>query len=170
MSTTTEINKATVSSDAKNLSVFLSNVLNQVVSSYASYNMPLPSRRYFTMGEPALDCEQLVVSFVQMYVGSPGDEASQPRRCNDPRSATINVIISRAVPVVGQNGRPPSAETIQSASEIIAYDAYILLDSAAQIDQWEASGFGLGVIATVESRTAEGGLQSTVLTVTAAVP
>ena len=164
------VNKSVVSANAKNLADLLDNVLTQVVSSYASYNMPLPSRRYYTMGEPALDCEQLVFSFLQAYVGSPGDEANQPRRCNDPRSATLNVIVTRSIPVVGQNGRPPSAETIQSASEIIAYDAYILLDSAAQIDQWENSGFGMGVIATVESRTAEGGLQSTVLTVTTAIP
>ena len=164
------VNKSVVSANAKNLADLLDNVLTQVISSYASYNMPLPSRRYYTMGEPALDCEQLVVSFLQAYVGSPGDEANQPRRCNDPRSATLNVIVTRSIPVVGQNGRPPSAETIQSASEIIAYDAYILLDSAAQIDQWENSGFGMGVIATVESRTAEGGLQSTVLTVTTAIP
>lgn len=166
-----EINKASVSSDAKNLAAFLEAVLNQVVSSYASYNMPLPSRRYYTLGEPALDCEQAVVSFVQMYVGSPGDEATQPRRCNDPRSATVNVIVTRSIPVVGQNGRPPAAEVIQAAAEITAYDAYILLDSAAQMDVWEpAGGFGMGVIATVEVRTAEGGLQSTVLTVTAAIP
>lgn len=170
MNTTGIINKSSVSSGAKHLANLLQNVLNQVVSSYASYNMPLPSRQYYMMGEPALDCEQLVVSFVQAYVGSPGDEANQPRRCNDPRSATLNVIITRSIPVVGQNGRPPSAETIEAAAEIVAYDAYILLDSAAQIDQWEASGFGMGVIATVESRTAEGGLQSTVLTVTTAIP
>lgn len=170
MSTTTSINKASVSSDAKNLSNLLSGVLSRVVNSYASYNMPLPSRQYFTMGEAALDCEQLVVSFVQAYVGSPGDEANQPRRCNDPRSASLNIIVTRAIPVVGQGGRPPSAETIQSASEIIAYDAYILLDSAANFDTWDDGGFGLGVIATVESRTAEGGLQSTVLTVTTAIP
>ncbi len=170
MSTTQSINKASVNAGAKNLAALLNNILTQVVSSYASYNMPLPSRQYYTMGEPALDCEQVVVSFVQMYVGAPGDEANEPRRCNDPRSATINVIVTRAIPVVGQNGRPPAAEAIQSASEIIAYDAYILLDSAAQLDTWEPTGFGMGVIATVETRTAEGGLQSTVLTLTTAVP
>ncbi len=169
MSTTTSIVKANVSSDAKNLANLLSNVLNQVITSYASYSMPLPDRKYYTMGEPALDCEQLVVSFLQMYVGSPGDEANEPRRANDPRSATLNVIVTRSIPMVGQNGRPPSAQAIQDAAEIIAYDAYILLDSAVKIDQWD-TGYGIGVIATVESRTAEGGLQSTVLTVTTAIP
>ncbi len=168
MSTT--INKATVSSSAKNLAVFLDAVLTQVVTSYASYTMPLPLRRYYTLGQPVVDCEQAVVSFVQMYVGAPGDEATQPRRCSDPRSATINVSVSRAVPIVGQNGRPPSAETIESSSEIAAYDAWILLDSASQLDTWESSGFGLGVIATVEVQAPEGGFQTVTLTLTAAVP
>jgi len=166
----TSINKATVSSDAKHLAVFLDAVLTQVVTSYASYTMPLPLRRYYTLGQPVVDCEQAVVSFVQMYVGAPGDEATQPRRCSDPRSATINVSVSRAVPVVGQNGRPPSAETIESSSEIAAYDAWILLDSASQLDTWESSGFGLGVIATVEVQAPEGGFQTVTLTLTAAVP
>jgi len=166
----TPINKAAVSSDAKNLAVMMQDVLDRVVNSYANYDMPLPSRQYFTMGQPAIDCEQLVVSFVQMYVGSPGDEATQPRRCNDPRSATINVSVVRQVPVVGQNGRPPTAEAIQDFAEISAYDAYILLDSAALMDTWEESGFGLGVIATVEVQTPEGGFQNTVLTLTLAVP
>jgi hypothetical protein len=166
----TPINKASVSSNAKNLAVFLQAVLDQVVSSYASYNMPLPSRRYYTLGQPAVDCEQVVVSFVQMYVGSPGDEATEPRRCNDPRSATMNVSVSREVPVVGQNGRPPSADNIESFAEISAYDAWILLDSAAQLDTWEPGGYGLGVIATVEVQAPEGGFQTVVLTFTAAVP
>lgn len=166
----TPINKAAVSSDAKNLAVFLDAVLTQVVTSYASYTMPLPLRRYYTLGQPVVDCEQAVVSFVQMYVGAPGDEATQPRRCSDPRSATINVSVSREVPVVGQNGRPPSAETIESSSEIAAYDAWILLDSASQLDTWESSGFGLGVIATVEVQAPEGGFQTVTLTLTAAVP
>ena len=167
----TTINKATVSSDAKNLAVFMQAVLDQVVSSYASYNMPLPPRKYWTLGSPAVDCEQLVVSLIQMYVGAPGDEATMPRRCSDPRSATINVAVSRQVPTVGQNGRAPSAENIESFAEISAYDAWILLDSAAQLDTWEpGGGFGVGVIAPVEVNAPEGGYQTVTLTLTAAIP
>ena len=164
------INKALVSSSAKNLAVFMEAILTQVVASYATYSMPLPSRRYWTLGQPVVDCEQVVVSFVQMYVGAPGDEATEPRRANDPRSATVNVSVSREIPVVGVNGRPPSAETIESASEIVAYDAWILIDIAKELDTWEASGYGMGVIATVEVLAPEGGFQTAVLTLTAAVP
>jgi hypothetical protein len=166
----TPINKAAVDSDAKNLANLMHEVLDRVVAAYASYSMPLPSRQYWTMGVPAVDCEQVVVSFVQMYVGAPGDEATQPRRCSDPRSATLNVSVSRQVPVVGQNGRPPSADNIESYAEIGAYDAWILLESAAQLDAWEEASFGLGVIATVEVQTPEGGYQTAMLTITMAVP
>lgn len=166
----TPINKAAVSADAKHLANLMQEVLDRVVAAYATYTMPLPTRQYWTMGVPAVDCEQLVVSFVQMYVGAPGDEATEPRRCNDPRSATLNISVSRQVPTVGQNGRPPAADVIESFAEYSAYDAYILLDCAANLDAWEESGFGLGVIATVEVQTPEGGYQTAVLTLTVAVP
>jgi len=166
----TPINKAAVSSNAKNLANLMQEVLDRVVAAYATYTMPLPTRQYWTMGVPAVDCEQLVVSFVQMYVGAPGDEATEPRRCNDPRSATLNISVSRQVPTVGQNGRPPAADVIESFAEYSAYDAYILLDCAANLDAWEESGFGLGVIATVEVQSPEGGYQTAVLTLTVAVP
>lgn len=160
-----------ISDDAKALAAHLNEVLTRVVNIYGSYDMPLPDRRYWTMGTPVVDCEQLVVSFVQMYIGSPGDEATMPRRCNDPSSATVQISISRKVPVVGTNGRPPSAETIQLYSNLQAYDAWILLHSARELDSWEtAGGFGLGVIATVETSEPEGGFQTTILTLTSAVP
>jgi hypothetical protein len=108
---------------------------------------------------------------LQMYIGSPGDEATQPRRCNDPRSATLLVSVSREVPVVGVNGRPPAADDIQAFSEISAYDAWILLDSSRALDQWSTGGsFGLGVIATVETGAPEGGFQTVTMTITVAVP
>ena len=165
-----DVNTATVSADAKNLANLMQNVLNAVITTYTSYTMPLPGRRYYTLGSPAIDCEQVTVSMLQMYIGTPGDEATSPRRCNDPRSVTLLVQVSREVPTVGQNGRPPSGDSIQDGAEISAYDAWILLDSASQLDSWEASGFGLGVIATVEVQAPEGGFQTVTLTLTAAVP
>jgi hypothetical protein len=146
-------------------------VLDSVISTYASYTMPLPSRRYWTLGEPSVDCEQVVISMIQMYIGSPGDEATEPRRCNDPRSVTLIVYVSREVPVVSNNGKAPSADDIQAFSEISAYDAWILLDSSRALDQWATGGsFGLGVIATVEVGAPEGGFQTVTMTITVAVP
>lgn len=165
-----DVNPATVSADAKNLANLMQNVLNAVISTYSSYNMPLPGRRYWTLGAPAVDCEQVVVTMLQMYIGTPGDEATTPRRCNDPRSATLLIQVSREVPVAGQNGKAPAADAIQAASEISAYDAWILLDSARQLDQWDPATFGLGVIATVETNSPEGGFQTVTMTITVAVP
>lgn len=167
----TPINTAAVDDAAKNLAALMQGVLDSVISTYASYTMPLPGRRYWTLGDPVVDCEQVVVSLLQMYIGSPGDEATDPRRCNDPRSATLLVSVSREVPVVGMNGKPPSADDIQAFSEISAYDAWILLDSSRALDQWATGGsFGLGVIATVETNAPEGGFQTVTMTITVAVP
>lgn len=161
-----------VSDDAKALSTFMTEILQRVENVYGSYNMPIPERRYWTMSDPAMDCEQLVVSFIQMYIGSPGDEATEPRRCNDPRSATIHISVTREVPTVGKNNNPPSPSDIQESSRAQAYDAWLLLESYRDFDAWETAGagLGLGVIATIETSEPQGGLQTTVMTVTSAVP
>lgn len=166
----TNIDKTLVSADAKNLSDFMQSILDKVVEAYADYNMPLPYRQYWTMGLPAIDCEQLVVSFIQLFLGTPGDEQAAPYKGFIPRTATVNITISRAVPIVGQNGRPPSAETIESFAEISAYDSWILMDSVAKFDPWEDANPGFGVVATLETDSAEGGFQTVTLTLTAAVP
>ena len=160
-----------VDDNAKNLAVFLQDVLDRVVATYDSYNMPIPSKRYWNFAPPAVDCEQIVVSLIQMYIGTPGDEATEPRRCHDPRSATLNITVSRAVPIVGANGQPPSPTSIQNATTVAAYDAWILMESVNQFDSWAGNGaFGLGVIATVDAEGPEGGFQNVRMTITMAVP
>jgi hypothetical protein len=161
-----------VDDDAKNLAVFLQEVLDRVIATYESYGMPLPGRRYWTMSAPVVDCEQLVVSLIQMYIGAPGDEATEPRRCNDPRSATMTVEVARAVPIGQQNGQPPRADEIQEAAEVQAYDSWILLRSVNDLDAWSQGmgTFGLGVIATVDTTTPQGGFQTVRMTITMAVP
>jgi len=163
-------NIAGIDEDAYHLADHLQNVLDKVVQTYQSYSMPIPDRQYWTVGQPVVDCEQIVVTFMQMYIGSPGDEAVEPRRCSDPRSATINILVSRCIPVVGPGGRAPSAERIQNGSLMAAYDAWILLESVRLLDTWDQTSYGLGVIATVETPPAEGGFQSVMLTMTSAVP
>jgi hypothetical protein len=145
-------------------------VLDNVVATYASYSMPLPDRQYWTLGQTVVDCEQVVVCLLQMYIGSPGDEAIEPRRCTDPRSATITISVSRKIPVVGPSGKAPSADRIETGMVPAAYDAWILMEAVRGLDTWEGSGFGLGVIATLETPPPEGGFQTVVLTMTSAVP
>lgn len=156
---------------ALNLVDFMQGVLDRVVSIFESYGMPLPMRRYWTLGQPAVDCEQVVVSFAQMYLGPPGDEASLPQRCNMPRTAVINVLISRAIPTVGPSGKAPDGALIEKASEVSAVDAWILMNSLYLLDQWEEQGlFGLGVIATVDVDEPQGGFQTVNMQLTMAVP
>lgn len=166
----TAIDFSGVSEGATNLRDMMQGVLERVETVFQSYNVELPKRRYWTMGDPVVDCEQLVVSFTQMYLGTPGAQVNDPQKCHVPRSATVAISIARAVPIVGQNGRPPSADAIQRSAETIAVDTWVLMESINLLDQWDDTGYGLGVIATLESAPPEGGFQVSTLQVTMAVP
>lgn len=165
-----QIDYVGVTEGATNLRDMLYGVLERVQNVFQSYNVNLPKRQYWTMGQPAIDCDQLVVSFIQMYLGAPGDEASSPQRCNVPRSAVLSISIARAVPTVGVNGRAPSPEKIEEGSSQTAIDAWVLMESVREFDMWDESGYGLGVIATVDITPPEGGFQSVNMQVTLAVP
>jgi hypothetical protein len=159
-----------VSEDSLNLKNMMEGVLERVQTVFQSYNVELPNRCYWTMGQPAVDCEQLVVSFLQMYLGAPGAQVGEPQRCNVPRSATLSISISRSTPIVGQNGRPPSPDKIELASSVQAIDSWVLMESINLLDQWDDTGYGIGIVATLEAGSPEGGFQTTALTITMAVP
>lgn len=164
------IDNAGVLEDATNLRDMMDGILERVETIFQSYNVELPQRRYWTIGQPAIDCEQVVVSFIQMYLGAPGDEATSPQRCNVPRSAVVTISIARAVPIVGMNGRPPSPDKIQQSAAVSAIDAWVLMDAVRLFDQWDGTGYGVGVIATVDITPAEGGFQTVNMNLTLAVP
>ena len=159
-----------VSEEALNVKSLLDGVLDSIVSVFQSHNVPLPTRQYWTVGEQAIDCEQLTVTLIQLYLGAPGDQASAPQKCNMPRSAVMTVSLAREIPTVGQNGRPPSYEKISQAAEISAIDAWVLMESINLLDQWEPGSFGVGVIATVDIPPPEGGFQLVNMQLTVAVP
>lgn len=165
-----EVDLSGVSEDAVNLRDMMQGVLERVQSIFQSYNVELPARRYWAMSNPAVDCEQLVVYFQQMYLGAPGAEVGEPQRCHVPRSASITISISRSTPIVSQNGRPPAPAAIEAASEVMAIDAWVLMESVNLLDQWDDAGYGAGVVATLEAGAPEGGFQTTTMVVTMAVP
>lgn len=156
--------------EVRSLADLLGGVLERVIGGYAQAGVELPERRYWTLGTPAADCEQVVVSFVQAYIGPPGDEAGSPQRCTSPRSANMNVQVIRCIPTMGARGRAPSEAAIQGASEQLAIDAWLLLDLAGDLDMWDPIGPGLGVIATVETGEPQGGFQAVTLNITMAIP
>ena len=159
-----------ISSDALNLKNMMDGILEKVCSVFQSYNVPLPGRQYWTMGNPVIDCEQVVVSLNSVYLGPPGQQMNEPTRCNMPRTATVNISIARTFPVVGQNGRPPSANKIEQASYAAAVDAWVLMESLRLFDQWDDGSYGLGVIASAELIEPEGGFQIVNMELTLAVP
>lgn len=159
-----------VSEDVTNIVDFMDNVLQRVVDTFESANVPLPARQYWTVGQTAIDCSQLVVTLVQIYLGPPGDQASAPQRCTMPRTAVLTVTVAREIPVVGQNGRPPSAEKITEGSKISAIDAYVLMRALNALDVWEPGGYGVGVIATADITPPEGGFQVVNMQLTMAIP
>ncbi len=165
-----ELDLTGVSEDAVNLRDMLQGVLERVQSVFQSYNVELPARQYWMMGQPAIDCEQLVIVFQQLYLGPPGAQVGEPQRCHVPRSATVTIALSRATAITQQNGRPPSPERIEAASEVLAIDSWVLMESVNQLDQWDETGYGVGVIATLDVSPPEGGFQTTSMTVTMAVP
>ena len=164
------IDISTVDSRALHLKDFLDAVLAKVIDTYEDYNIDLPSRRFWTMGEPAIDCEQLSVSFIQMYLGLPGDQASQPQRVTQPRTAVLSIAVSRQIPVVGNNGKAPTGEKIQEGSEIAAVDCYLFMELMRKLDHWEENEYGMGVIATVEAGNPEGGYETVRMQVSMVVP
>ena len=167
----TAIDISGVSEDATNLRDMLEGVLERVESVFQSHNVNLPTRRYWTLGDqPAIDCEQLVVTLLQLYLGPPGAQVNEPPRCNQPRSATLAISISREVPVVGQNGRPPSPEKLSLSASYTAIDAWVLMQSVNLLDMWDETGYGMGIVATLETSAPEGGFQTVVLQITMAVP
>lgn len=156
--------------EVRSLNDLLDGILERVVAGYAQAGVDLPGRQYWTMQLPAADCEQLVVSFVQAFVGPPGDEAQTPQRCHSPRSAVVDVQITRCVPGIQARGRAPSPEQITEGARALGIDAWLLLDISANMDQWDPVGPGMGVIATVDVGEPQGGMQSVTLHMTLAIP
>lgn len=141
------------SEDDLSLYTTATTILAGVVEGYGARGIDLPDRRYVTLGTPANDCEQVVVAWQQVYLGTPGDEASEPQRCDAPRSAVFTVQLCRTMPVVNDAGNAPSAAAIQAASKTLMTDARVLLDILAYIDP-----YGMGVIVTGDVVEVSGGL------------
>lgn len=140
-------------------------LLDAVVAGYAERRIALPERQYWTIGVPANDCEQVVVAWQQSYLGIPGDEAATPQSCHVPRSAVFLVQLARAFPSVNDRGRSPSASDIQSASQAVLQDAWVLIDILSNTDP-----LGLGTIVTAEVSEVSGGLAGVSVQTVLAVP
>jgi hypothetical protein len=163
-----------ISENVTNLADMMDKILERVQHGFEENGVSLPDRQYWQAGIPAADCEQLVVSFSQAYIGPPGDEANEPQRCNSPRTAQVDIQILRCAPAPGKNGKPPTAESLQNFGRLQTIDAYTLLEIACSLDTWDdqfdLGGPGMGVIATVDAGDNEGSFQGPTLHLTVAIP
>jgi len=158
----------TINDDALTIITMLERVLATVISVYDEKGVPLPSRQYWTMGRAPEDCAQVTVSLIQVYLGTPGDQASTPQHCNQVRTAVLNVAVTRDFPV-GENGKAVGVDRIMEASKWGAIDSMVLSSSLNDFDMWEDGYQGLGVIATIATNDPQGGVQTTNMNLSMAI-
>jgi hypothetical protein len=142
-------------------------ILYAVEQTFDGHGIELPSLRYLTYNStPAHDCEQVTVSFLQGYLGPPGDQSEGPQQCNGPRSGVFHVEVVRCVPqaVQGYLGRgKASGSTAPDVGKMYEYsmnrgkDLWALLDSTGMLSDYN------GAIADVSISDPQGEYQAAVL-------
>jgi hypothetical protein len=121
-------------------------------------NVPLPERRYWTIGQTAHDCEQAVLAVQQMFLGT-AENPLETTQCNGPRGLTFTFEVVRCVPGLTNRGQPPDAAAVETASINPVIDMEIMLDLATYFDPYL-----LGVVVNVDPITADGGFHGAIAT------
>lgn len=134
--------------------------LEAVENHYADAEIPLPERRYWTIGNTAHDCEQVAIAVQQMFLGTAG-EPSGLVLCTAPRTVTFTLEIVRCTPTLDRRGTPPSGSAIEASSVDPVIDLEILLDLVGYFDPDNT-----GVMATADVLPAQGGFHGVMGTYT----
>lgn len=143
-------------------------ILENLEGVYQSYNIPLPSQRFVTIGDtPTQDCEQAVVSYMQTYLGAPGDDAQAPQSCVGPLSMVVNVTITRKQSL-GPKGIPSSAQKSNDANWAML-DSYVIMNNLKELDPFGDTP-NPSVIATASILGPAGGYFTTSVQLTVMVP
>lgn len=146
--------------------------LNEVYLAHEGSVSPLPTRQLIASGAPGSqphDCEQVSISFGQVYTGAPGNPSEGPVMChNAPLSAVYHVEVVRST-LPGSSGprargkQGTSALTPEEEAEISRVqmqDARMLLYAGMRVgDDY------LGSVADVGVGPESGGYQAVTLTV-----
>lgn len=124
-------------------------ILYAVEQTFDGHGIELPALRYLTLGNlPVHDCEQVTVSFLQGYLGSPGIQEEGPQRCDGPRSGVFHVEIVRCVPQAVQgylgrggtnSGTGPNVEEMYEYTKSRGRDLWALLDSSGMIGDYNTA-------------------------------
>jgi hypothetical protein len=123
-------------------------------------HVPLPERRYWTIGQTAHDCEQMAMAVQQMFLGT-AENPLETTQCNGPRGLTFTMEVVRCTPTMNNRGQAPSASSIESSSVNPVIDMEIMLDVAKYFDEYNS-----GVIVNVDPITASGGFHGAIATYT----
>lgn len=107
----------------------LDSVVTRMEDVYDDYTpaIELPARQYVHAGEVAFDCEQVVVSVPEQGLthAFPG-EAAAILVCSPPRHVALTVTVVRCVPVMSDNGDPPTPEALDAAARTTLTDLWTL--------------------------------------------
>lgn len=140
---------------------YMDYALSQVVAAYSSLGLQLPERRYWTVGQEAADCQQVVLAVQGAQLGLAG-APTLTTECEGPVSLSFTAQIMRCTPVANSRGAAPSPEVIQSHSVAVATDLEVMLYYLpARFDAYRT-----GITASAAAAGAEGGLMGAVGTYT----
>ena len=145
-------------------------ILVRLRALYAEYGVPLPSRCYWTLGDPAVDCEQAVVSF-QSYEEhdlSAQQTNATPNPCAVLTKATFTISITRCAPALSKYGDPPTPKQIMDTAKLCLVDAHLLMKGSCRFDMYGADipgaiTWGWGANASVQGAAPHGDFRTTTL-------
>lgn len=131
-----------------------------VVSAFSSAGVSLPEQRFVANGPVAFDCELFAVEVTRVYRGLPNQQDAQASKCGGPRSADISLWVVRCVPMLEENGNPPSGDEIQASALQILTDGELLFRAAiAAVEGCDS--YVLGTLTPTQQQGGFGGVQLT---------
>lgn len=108
-----------------------SGVLAKAVAAYTAAARTPPARQYVSAGVPAWDDEQLVVEVAGLRWGHPQQPGIALAQGYALRTADLVVHVTRCMPGPDDNGNPPTADVLDSASQTLLGDAWTVFEALA---------------------------------------
>ena len=149
-------------------------MMDEVNATYAEAGVELPSKQCFDSygaGQTPHDCEQVSISFEQMYNGLPGAPEQVPGKCYSPRTGVFVIEVTRCVPTLEKNRAGklalPSVAKLDEMAKQQSADAWLLMDAGLRAA--EAANY-LGGLSDVAFTPESGGYQSAVLNLVLGIP
>ena len=153
---------------ANRISLFADSLMDKVIAVFDSAGVPLPDRRFITVGSPVYDCEELVVVFQSLEKGLPGG-GGEPANCDMPSTASFEVHLVRCFPVPMSSPVPPSPISLTSNADGLMIDSWLMLGAIDELNRDPFTGLG-GMVYSVSVGEPSGGLVGVVASVQAMVP